>query len=315
MKVVITGLGAVSAAGVGIAALAEVLKGSPPLQPAESAGPLDLAGHLNAAKTYLDRNSQLALLAGSMALNDAGLAPVEEGLNIGVSFGTAFGNLQTTETFLTMLREKGPKLASPLLFIHSYPNTSSSLMAIEWSLTGPALNFCTGSSAGADAMIAAADVIADGKADAMLTGAAETDGKLLRACYPELGFREAAGMFTLETEESAIRREAVIHAELSSWVKAGDARTCAAGALERAGLKEGEIDLVVIDGIDTVEGFTQEKCLQPHRYTGKTLSAGPVLAVIAAAMRIESNANIRSALVLTSGIDSAAWVLRRHEQS
>ena len=314
MRIVITGMGAVSVAGVGLAALAESLRQSPPLQPAESAGPLDLAGHLKAAKTYLDRNSQLGLVAASMALEEAGLHPAD-GLNVGVSFGTAFGNLQTTETFLTTIRQKGPKLASPLLFIHSYPNTTSSLMAIEWTLTAPALNFCSGRSAGVDAIIAGAEAVGDAKADVMLTGSAEADGQLLRASYPGIAFREAAGMFTLELESTASAREAVIHAELAGWARSSDAGASLRKALGQAGLKEDAIDLMLLDGAAPPEGTSQEKCVYLNRYVGETLSAGTALGTITAAMRIESDANVRCAVVLSSGIDHATLVLRKHEQS
>lgn len=315
MNVLITGLGAVSVAGVGCALTAEALSNQPPAEPADSVGELDLAGHLKAAKTYLDRNSQLALLSASMAMDDAGLLPPDESLNVGVSFGTAFGNVGTTETFLKMLAQKGPKLASPLLFIHSYPNTSSSLIAIEWTLTGPALNFCTGSSAGVDAIIAAAETVTDGKADVMLTGAAEAGGELLRTCLPGMAFRESAGMFTLETEATALGREAVIYAHLVAWTQGSDLSECIREVTEQAGLTADEIDLVVLDGTDPPAEIPQEKCLDLHRYTGQTFSAGTPLALITAAMRIESDEQVRNALVLTSGIDEAAFLLRQHEQS
>ena len=314
MNVLITGLGPVSVAGVGCELSAETLGNQPPAELADSVGELNLVGHLKAAKTYLDRNSQLALLSASMAMDDAGLLPPDESLNVGVSFGTAFGNVGTTETFLKMLAQKGPKLASPLLFIHSYPNTSSSLIAIEWTLTGPALNFCTGSSAGVDAIIAAAETITDGKADVMLTGAAEAGGELLlRTCLPGTAFCEAAGMFTLETEATALGREAVIYARMVAWVRGSDLSECVREAIEQAELTADEIDLVVLDGADPPAEMPQEKCFDLHRYTGQTLSAGAPLAIIMAAMRIESDEQMRSALVLTSGIDEAAFVLRRHE--
>ena len=315
MNVLITGLGPVSVAGVGCEPTAEALRDQPPAEPPDSVGELDLAGHIKAAKTYLDRNSQLALLSASMAMDDAGLLGADEDLNVGISFGTAFGNVGTTETFLKMLAQKGPKLASPLLFIHSYPNTSSSLIAIEWTLTGPALNFCTGSSAGVDAIVAAAEAVSDGKADVMLTGAAEAGTELLRTCLPGTTFREAAGMFTLETEATALGREAVIYAHLLAWCQGSDLSGCAREATEHAGLTADEIDLVVLDGAAPPADIPQEKCLDLHRYTGQTLSAGAPLALITAAMRIESGTQVRNALVLTSGIDEAALVLRRHEQS
>ncbi len=312
MKLVITGVGAVSVAGVGSTALWDALKGPPPPSPTADAGKLDLTQHLKAAKTYLDRNSQLALLAASTALDEAGLGDDREGLNVGVSFGTAFGNLQTTETFLTMLRQKGPKLASPLLFIHSYPNTSSSLMAIEWTLTGPALNFCTGSRAGLDAILAGIEAVRDGKADVMLVGAAEAGGQLLQACQPHGDFREAAGMFTLETERTAHQREAVILAELAAWEQGADAATCVEKALAEAGIAGEQIGMVIMDKCDNDTESAQEDVWILNKYIGRTLSAGAPLGIIAAARAIETDKTIPHALVVSAQAEPAALVLKRY---
>ena len=326
-RVLITGLGPVSVAGVGPEAMAAGLS-RPADALAESVGELNLAASLASAKTYLDRNSQLGLLAASLALEEAGLRPIPQGLEVGVSFGTAWGNVRTEEMFLRALAEKGPRLASPLLFIHSYPNTTSSLMAIEWGLSGRALNFCTGRSAGAEAILAAASAVADGAAQAMLAGAAEAVDGL--TATP--GFREAAGMMVLESPASASTREAVIYAELRAWTRgsagiARDPAACVRAALSHAGLSATELDAVLLDadgaGLDPdlAEAFGTARQIDLRGYVGRTASAGAALAVITAAQALEARrlpeglggSQVRNILVVSSGVFDAAFVLTRFQ--
>lgn len=177
-KIVITGVGPVSAIGIGRAAWAAGLaarqSGVGPLslfftdQPAAEVRDFKLDAILPSIKTYLDRASEFTLAAVHLALEDAGLLPVSyEKWRAGVVLGSTFGCLGTMQTFTTLLQQKGPRLANPLLFSHMYVNTPTSLASIEFGLGGHHGTF-TGMGAGAQAWEAALEALALDRADLLV---------------------------------------------------------------------------------------------------------------------------------------------------
>ena len=157
-EVLITGMGVVSAIGVGRDEFAAALKarrcgisevtgfdaeGCRCLLAAEVVD-FDVEAFLESRKNYLDRNTELAFGAARLALDDSRLRISEENAErIGLSIGTAFGNVESVLTFHRQLVEKGARLVSPFIFPHTYNNTTASLLAIEhaqrwlrrWGLT------------------------------------------------------------------------------------------------------------------------------------------------------------------------------------
>ena len=289
-RILITGLGPVSSIGIGreefFAGLADGRSGI-----AEITG-FDVSGrevataaevqdfyvedYLESEKTYLDRCSEFALAGCALALQDAGYA--EPAANVGISLGTAFGCLDTMRAFLERVIEKGPRLANPLLFSHSYPNTPGSLSAIEFSLSGFNATCCTGMSSGATAIAWAVDALRLGRAEAILAGGMEAfsetlyEGCLSQRESPVLG--EGAGVILLETEDAAQRRGATPIAELAGCGMAAEPAGAIRAAREDAAL----------GGTVEVEEALE---LPLKQQTGETFGAAAGLAVAAAVWQLD----------------------------
>ncbi|NOZ20351.1 MAG: hypothetical protein GXP25_04595 [Planctomycetes bacterium] len=210
---------------------------------------LDVDGYLETEKNYLDRNSELAFAAAKLALNDAGFHPSEETADrVGLCLGTAYGNLDTQQSFYDLLVEKGPKFVSPFLFPHTYNNTSASLLAIEYSIRGVHANFCSGSAAGAEAILCAFDSLRLGRADVMLAGGVEALTEVVFKGMDSAGERtipgEGAALMLLEPERSAKARGAPIHGIIAGAGAGGSVDAAKKLALADAGILEKKIDVV-----------------------------------------------------------------------
>jgi len=223
-SVVITGIGPVSAIGIGReawrAGLASGAGGESPssLFPADNptaeVRDFNLDAILPSAKTYLDRASAFSLAAGQLALEDAGLsADARARWRSGVVLGSEFGCLNTMQIYTAALQQKGARLANPLLFSHMYLNTPASLAAIEFGLGGHHGAF-TGNGAGRQALESAVEAVQLGRADVILAiGVEAISEALYRALAAEgapgadpLG--EGACALVLETAEFAEARGA-----------------------------------------------------------------------------------------------------------
>ena len=138
-----------------------------------SVGPIERAAYPLSPKTYLDRASELALCAASLALQDAGLSgPL--GADCGLAIGTQFGSVETMRVFEEKLNQSGTRGASPLLFSHSYFNAAAALIAIEWGISGHHAPFCGRDSAW-QAVEMGRDAIEMGHAHTMLCGGVEAN--------------------------------------------------------------------------------------------------------------------------------------------
>ncbi len=220
--IVITGIGPVSAIGIGRDAWQRGLRdgrsGISPLSlftaehPTAEVRGLDLDAILPSQKTYLDRASGFTLAAGHLALTDAGITRgTLDRWCAGVVLGSEFGCLNTLQLFTTTLQQKGARLANPLLFSHLYVNTPPSLAAIEFGLGGHHGTY-TGLGAGRQALEGAVEALRLGRAELVLAIGVDTISEpLYRALIAEnaldddvLG--EGACALVLETAESAATR-------------------------------------------------------------------------------------------------------------
>lgn len=268
--VVITGLGPISAIGIGredfCAGLAEGREGR--RAPQRLAGPwpnlprlaecLDFAVEdtLESEKTYLDRCSELVLAACALALEDAGLQwRALDHDAVGLAVGTAFGCLDSMHNVTARVQGKGLRFASPMIFTHSFANSPASLAAIEYQVRGPVSTVCSGGTSAAGALQYALDLLRWGRARIMLAGGADALSEPLLAAlnshpdlWPEGVPAEGACLLVLETLQDARDRGANILAELAGVaLSAGDdpqATEAVAHALADAQMEAGAVRFV-----------------------------------------------------------------------
>ena len=254
--VVITGVGPVTAAGIGIANFSATLAN--PHELSREITFFDVSSHtskkafyitdfnvenyLRSRKTYLDRSSEFALASANLAISDAGLEVTSlKERKAGLFFGTAFGSINTASLFYSDVIKKGPKFAKPILFPHAYPNTAISLLAIEYGIDGFHDNFASGIVSAGYAILEAFDLIREGRLKIALAGGCDALSEHVLTMYEQTGMLsstingkelclpcdinrngfmlgEGAGMIVLEDAESAMVRNARIYAELAGAV-------------------------------------------------------------------------------------------------
>ena len=269
-RVLITGLAPISAVGIGREDFATGLaEGREGIREVESFNPeafdyrlaaecLDfaLADFLESEKTYLDRCSELTLAACAMAFEDAGLRPGDiEPERVGLVFGTAYGPLDTMWAHTQRVQSGGLRRASSVLFLHSFMNTPISLASIEFGIRGPVACFCQGMASAGAALQFAADLIADGRADLVLSGGVDALSEVLFAALNDEGRLgngfvpgEGAALLALQSGEGASQLRRTPLAELIAVglaTEPGDeaaaTRLAATRALADAGLGEDDV--------------------------------------------------------------------------
>jgi len=248
----VTGLGPVCPFGLGIEALATALWDKPnrlreltigkpegPQAAVQRVPPFDLNSHVKARRPYVDPHSAFALAAGSLALAPSGRPPQElDPSASGLATGTVFGNAASLEIFQQSVRGKGMRLASPVLFQHCYPNTTNSLMSIEFGLRGFNQNFCGDPLCGGRAIQAGHEAVRAGMADLMLAGGCDAlSERLSIALRRECGrdgpiLSEGACFLALESEQSVRRRGGKGVCELVCVVSAGTGLAARSGRAE-----------------------------------------------------------------------------------
>ncbi len=299
VRVFITGVGVVSSIGLGKAAFFDALAaGTSGISPVEAFDVTNLgrefAGevkgfrpkdHLTALETRrMGRCSQMALAAARMAIADAGLDPaLLRGPRASVVLGTTMGEADVLGDLDHAWIHKGaggvrramiPKYGSTLLPIH---------VARAIGSEGAVLTLPAACAAGNYAIGFAADLIRSGKADVVVTGAAEMLQELQYSGFVRLAamapakcqpfdlnrqgliLGEGAGILVLESEAHATRRKA---ASLLAEV-GGHGMTCDAyhitrphpdavgsigamrQAIERSGIDSHAVDFVNAHGTGT----------------------------------------------------------------
>ena len=94
--------------------------------------------YLSSVRGYLDPVAAYALAALAQCVKE------ENDGESGIVAATGYGALNTGYTFYQQLVQKGPRLASPLLFPHAYASAAANLAAIEIGAAGPHCVFWTG---------------------------------------------------------------------------------------------------------------------------------------------------------------------------
>jgi act minimal PKS ketosynthase (KS/KS alpha) len=197
----------------------------------------------------MDRAGQFAVVSARECLADSGLefAAIDPH-RTGVSVGSAVGGTTSLEREYLALSDSGsaweldPSYISPHLFDAFVPSSLAAEVARAVGAEGPAAVVSTGCTSGLDSVGYARDLIAEGSADVMLAGAADTPiSPIAVACFdaikatsprnddPEHASRpfdrtrngfvlaEGAAMFVLEELEHARARGAHVYGLVSGY--------------------------------------------------------------------------------------------------
>lgn len=262
-RVVVTGMGAITALGLNVDAFWEQVKaGTCAVAPIESFDTSDYKVKLAAeikdfdpkqfiepkAARRMERFSQFAVAAAKEALAQSGLSLADEDpYMVGVSIGSGIGAMQAMEANAEKLREKGPNRLDPLLIPKMISNMAAGNVSIAYGLKGKCINVVTACATGTHSIGEGYRSIQCGDADVMLCGGTEASITPLsiagfqvltalstatdptRASIPfdkdRSGFvmGEGAGVVVLEELEHAKKRGAVILAEVVGYGATSDA--------------------------------------------------------------------------------------------
>ncbi|MFB3153486.1 MAG: beta-ketoacyl synthase, partial [Candidatus Acidiferrales bacterium] len=192
-RVVITGLGVVTATGCTIADFfAQLLEGRAGTRRIQNLEPalaeqlnckiaaevlcFDPSQHFGAKELdQLDRFSQFAVVAAKQALEDAGRGEFseEEQNRLGVCVGTAYGGTETLESTYVSLYGKNASRLSPLVLPRLMYNAAACQVSMRFRARGPTLAPSTACSSGSHAIGEAMRFIQHGQADWMLAGGSD----------------------------------------------------------------------------------------------------------------------------------------------
>lgn len=273
MKIAVTGLSAISAAGAGLDPIKQVIASREsalkPVPPELAGGEGHLWGRADGfrAADYmsplkarkLDRCSLFAVVAAGMALRDADIDVKALGPErIGITLGCGFGGIANSEEFLRGYFTSGTEGLVPMLFPNTVPNAPASNASIEYGFKGPNVTFVQRFCSAEVAIQMACRFLEEDRADVMITGGVdELDPFMIRAFRSigqlrryAAGFGEGAGLLVLEKPEKAFQRGARIKAGL------GEIRTVGrilpgreTEGMERLVGPRREYDLVSLSGV------------------------------------------------------------------
>lgn len=270
-RVVITGMGAVSALGMGADPLwqgmVEARSGIVPLTSPDPESEIrmkvgatvqgfDPAQHFAAGRiALLDRVSQFALVAAREAVSQAAIEFARDGLGArtAVVVGTGIGGeLSRDEQSRRIYRDRAER-THPMTIVRIMPNAPASNISMEFGLTGPTFAVASACASSNHALAQAALMVRHGLADCAVAGGVEACFSLgaIRSweamrvvaddtCRPFSAQRrglvlgEGAGMFVLESLDHARRRNATILAELAGFGMCADAGDIVAPSPEGA---------------------------------------------------------------------------------
>lgn len=296
-RVLITGIGCVSSLGGGLRTFADAVRqGASGVRPvtafdtsscrshrAAMLRGFDPAAFLPPMKLRrIDEVGRLAIATAKLALDDARWgASADDRADAGVSLGTYTAGLDSTVAYLRGFLRDGAAGVPALLFSNTVSNAPASLIAIEFGLHGPNVTFNQREASGLAALAFAITAIRNGRATAMLSGAADRIEEVLFKVYDRfhaLSPRQATGdeaarpydrrrngfvlgeagvLLLLESGRSAAARSAAPYGELlgvgasaspakvNAWPAdpAGLVRAMLA-ALTDAGLRAADVDAV-----------------------------------------------------------------------
>jgi 3-oxoacyl-[acyl-carrier-protein] synthase II len=310
-RVVITGMGCVTPIGIGREAFWSALQrgesgvrriesfdvSNSPVKIAAQVRDFDWQAQLTVKdRKHVPRTVPLALAAAREAFADAGISPeslsIEERQRIGVQLGTGGGGLPFVEDHYAIWYQGGSHSKASVYIIPAATHgTLSSELSMAFELRGLSHVISTGCTSSTDAIAYAAQHIALGRQDAMITGGVdaplapgilagfnlltvlttEWNDEPQRASRPFTRNRsgmvlgEGAWIYVLEDFERAQKRGAKIYAEITGYGSTCDAyhrvrlqeggdepARAMALAMADAGIAPDEIDYVNLHGTSTL---------------------------------------------------------------
>jgi len=309
-RVVVTGVGLVTPLGAGTqVSWSSLLEGKSGIQrisrfDAEATGmACTIAGEVPDfdVNTYINRKDarkmdtfiQYGIAAASMALEQSGLVISQANAErVGVLIGSGIGGMPAIERTMRAYEAGGARKISPFFIPMTIINMAAGWVSMLTGAKGPNSATVTACATATHAIGDAADIIASGRADAMIAGGTEAcicelavggfsasralstrNDEPEKACRPwdkdRDGFimGEGAGVLMLESLESAQARGAVILAEIGGYGMSGDAyhittpapegeggARCMRQALAAAGVNADEVDYINAHGTSTPAG-------------------------------------------------------------
>jgi len=189
-RVVVTGVGVVSALGTGNeknwAALMKGQSGIDRISRFDASDlPTRIAGEVKdfKAEDFIDKKEikkmdlfiQYALGAAELAMRDSGLEVTEDNAErVGVLVGAGLGGLPAIENYHTVLQEKGDKKISPFFIPMLIINLAPGHISIRYGAKGPNVSSVSACATGTHSIGDAFRMIQRGDADAMLAGGTES---------------------------------------------------------------------------------------------------------------------------------------------
>ena len=257
-RVAITGLGCVSAMGLGRRAFWDSIRAGRPaisplsILPHENLGirvgaqvtGYDPSCHFEAKRlSLMDRFSQFAVLAAREAVDDAGLELTDGlGRQTAVILGTGTGGKTTDDDAFRELYGNGNPRVQPSVIPRLMVSAAASHLTIEFGITGPAFTVSSACSSANHAIAQAFWLVRQGMTPAAIAGGTEacfTFGTMkaweaLRVMAPDtcrpfsrdrrgMVLGEGAGVVILEPLEAARERGAEVYAELAGAGMSADA--------------------------------------------------------------------------------------------
>jgi 3-oxoacyl-(acyl-carrier-protein) synthase len=247
---VITGAAAVTALGRTLAETrAALAAGRSAIAPVEEEGAPKAADRSPAARIgsfttepelakgkarRLDRGSQYAVVAVRQVLADALYAIAGREERTGILLGTGSAGVGPLTEFERQMAVESPDAASPFLFPNTVANAPASQAAIEVGVKGPKVTIIQKDPAALNALFYGRMLLADGRADALLVGAADEWNLVYHRAYesvratrtarrPGFVLGEGAAVVLVEDEAAARARGARIDARVAGLSSRGAA--------------------------------------------------------------------------------------------
>lgn len=251
-RVVITGMGVVTPAGIGIQEFTHSLRngicGSGPITRFDRTGfktknAFEIKNFIPLHGTrLLDPFIQYALWAAQEAAETAKFdsSPIDP-YRIGIVVSSSKGGLHSFDAFRARLERNPSAILGARVYSNTVPNFAAQWIARKWKISGPAKCYVTACATGTTSIIEAARMIADDVVDYAFAGAGDASLiPFLVAGYEQMGvlatetmnpfdqrrkgflLGEGAGVVLLETLESARARGAKIYAEIAGFAYGSD---------------------------------------------------------------------------------------------